>query len=1036
MNRILVFDGADTYKFDIDPNRLLSAVVTEEINGVHSLDISTTQELRQSDRLLTANDMGVWEEYVVINDSSQHDNGSRNAYGTFHAIWSLQYDLSTVYGEDVESGGEHDVTAAVALGNALNGTRRWTVGTVTVAGEATIEMFGNSAYERIQSVVKAYGGEVQPEITVGTNTVTGRAVSLLGSVGKDIPTRRFEWSRDVTGIKRKAQEVALCCRIIPVGKSDDVTIEDVNNGVRWIEDSEAASAYRVPDGRGGWEYPTRKVKFSDIEDDRELLAYATEHIQEYTRPVPTYEASVLQYAAAGMSYKGVALGDVVQIVDRGFNPDVPLRLEGRAKKIVRSLTNDRDVTLTVGDVSDGLANSFQRIDSMLSAVSNTFGNSLGSTALYLKWLTGQMNEYINSLGGWTYIVPGMGIVTYSCEVSDPTVGAEAKALVAQGTGSVTEIRGGAVRIADSLTSSGDWDFRTVLLPGQIAAEMVTAAHLVTGWIGSADAAGNYSGYGNYINLDTGETHLGTQLSSRNLIKNGSFSLGTNNWTGSGVVFEDEEDPVYGHHLKVVQSSQGSTSSCIHPSATTNFTHSNNVTYTLVFWAKADSANQLYASRAGIATDMYVNGSAVDTGWRQYIATMTSTGTGSLSFWLGSPGTLYLADVMLVRGNSSFGFSENPDDNGQEGILYRLTGGYVNEGLYIDNGHLYMNASYIHGGTLVAGGANNVNGVIRVLDANGNIITKFDKDGAYIEGDIEMLSKHSPYQTRANIGSFVGSFDGGSSSDSSTKYGMRIGLENISSSTPVEQSALYLLPDKYNAYIGSTNGLVLQASASSGTTANRSSLSLGTGSATMTSYNYKSRSGNSGYMLSLGSTEASLSFWGGSSGGSVFNVQRDSRVSVYSDLDVTGNKNRLVDTADYGSRTLSAYETPTPSFGDVGGGVISEDGTCVVPIDPILSEAARTDLVYRVFLQPLGRGEAWVSEKRRDGFIVCGTPNLAFDWEIKAVQAGYEGKRFADRGAEDALSVTADEIAAGVAACFRSAEDYTNAVRTKLEEAIA
>lgn len=504
MKRVLVFDSADGYLFDLDQDMLLSIAATEEINGVNALDISTAQRLEKSYRILVPSATGDWQEYVVINDSATHEAGDRHAYGKYRAVWAIQYDLMTVYGPDVESGGESDVGPTIALQNALNGTSRWAVGNVGTTGAATIEMFGNSAWERVQDVVKVYGGELRQRVTVGFNKVTARYVDLPAHLGSDIPTRRFEWKRDITSISRKASETPLFSRIIPIGKSDDVTIEDVNDGVRWLNDAEADLAYRVPDGHGGWEYPTQKVKFSDIDDDRELLDYSSEHITDYTRPVPTYEASVLQYAAAGMDYTGVALGDVVQIDDYGFNENVPLKLEGRVHKIVRNLMDETDVTLTIGDVGESFSLSLQRMDKTISAVKNslgvTFGGSLTSTGQYVEWLTGQMNNYINALGGWTYIVPGRGIVTYSVEVSDPNEGAEAKAAVATGNGSVTEIRGGSIRIANSLTQSGDWDWKTVFVSGHIASELVTAAQITTGFIGSAVS-------GNYWNLDTGEFRM-------------------------------------------------------------------------------------------------------------------------------------------------------------------------------------------------------------------------------------------------------------------------------------------------------------------------------------------------------------------------------------------------------------------------------------------------------------------------------------------------------------------------------------------------
>ena len=126
------------------------------------------------------------------------------------------------------------------------------------------------------------------------------------------------------------------------------------------------------------------------------------------------------------------------------------------------------------------------------------------------------------------------------------------------------------------------------------------------------------------------------------------------------------------------------------------------------------------------------------------------------------------------------------------------------------------------------------------------------------------------------------------------------------------------------------------------------------------------------------------------------------------LTVSGNKNRLVDTEDYGGRLMCCYETPAPMFGDIGSGVLGEDGTCVVEMDDIFSECARTDIAYQVFLQKCGPGDLWVSEKAPGYFVVEGTPTLAFDWEVKAHQLGYEAERLEELGNRDNAYIMGQE----------------------------
>ena len=102
------------------------------------------------------------------------------------------------------------------------------------------------------------------------------------------------------------------------------------------------------------------------------------------------------------------------------------------------------------------------------------------------------------------------------------------------------------------------------------------------------------------------------------------------------------------------------------------------------------------------------------------------------------------------------------------------------------------------------------------------------------------------------------------------------------------------------------------------------------------------------------------------------------------LYTTGGKTRQVETKDYGSRLLYCYETPAPLFGDVGEGIIAEDGKSYIIIDSIFRETITTSQ-YQVFLQKYGEGECYVSERNSDYFVVEGTPGLKYGWEIKARQ---------------------------------------------------
>jgi hypothetical protein len=107
--------------------------------------------------------------------------------------------------------------------------------------------------------------------------------------------------------------------------------------------------------------------------------------------------------------------------------------------------------------------------------------------------------------------------------------------------------------------------------------------------------------------------------------------------------------------------------------------------------------------------------------------------------------------------------------------------------------------------------------------------------------------------------------------------------------------------------------------------------------------------------------------------------------------VSGTKSRSVATDQYSDRLLYCYETPTPMFGDIGDGVISDDGFCYVMLDAVFAQTVTTEQ-YQVFLQKYGPGDCWVKERKGAYFIVEGTPGLSFGWEIKAKQKDYDQLR--------------------------------------------
>ena len=136
------------------------------------------------------------------------------------------------------------------------------------------------------------------------------------------------------------------------------------------------------------------------------------------------------------------------------------------------------------------------------------------------------------------------------------------------------------------------------------------------------------------------------------------------------------------------------------------------------------------------------------------------------------------------------------------------------------------------------------------------------------------------------------------------------------------------------------------------------------------------------------------------------------MSVQGSFAVAGSKNRIIKTDDCGIICISAYETATPLFGDIGKSVIEEDGTSIIWIDPIFYETVETDCEYNVFLTKYGKGDIWCDmvNSTKNYFIVKGTPGLEFVWEIKLIQKGLKNTRLTEHNIDNApISESIDYI---------------------------
>jgi hypothetical protein len=81
----MLFDNLGGHIGEIAHNDVLSMERRDEINGEHSLTITTTQVLTQGTRILYQDDRSVWREYVVVGVDEQHSSG-KTVIGSYYCV--------------------------------------------------------------------------------------------------------------------------------------------------------------------------------------------------------------------------------------------------------------------------------------------------------------------------------------------------------------------------------------------------------------------------------------------------------------------------------------------------------------------------------------------------------------------------------------------------------------------------------------------------------------------------------------------------------------------------------------------------------------------------------------------------------------------------------------------------------------------------------------------------------------------------------------------------------------------------------------
>ena len=363
---------------------------------------------------------------------------------------------------------------------------------------------------------------------------------------------------------------------------------------------------------------------------------------------------------------------------------------------------------------------------------------------------------------------------------------------------------------------------------------------------------------------------------------------------------------------------------------------------------------------------------------------------------------------------------------QQEIFNRLTNNGTIQGIYMSNGQLYINATYIATGKIAS-----KNGRVyfdldnNELHCNEIIDTKNETPVAGYVGKKTILSQDGQSAFQAEGFLIYRQLSG-------ETYPRGLGIDIGNSAT-----------NKPNATITSPSGLAMVATTNCGFAATRNAIVISPHCASLD-------------RLSASKIDTLWTYAGSRTTGDYeaylliddnYNVAlhalremiltadkitlSTSQVSMTSAV-ASSIKSRVVDTEDYERRLLYCYEMPSPMFGDIGEGFLDENGECYVDIDDIFNETITSDIEYQVFLQKEGQGDLWIEEKNPSYFVVKGTPSLKFSWELKAKQMGFEKTRLENIDLNpDTFEIKEDDLMYEI--YDSDISDYFNGIEEALNE---
>lgn len=359
MTRFFLYSNFGAHLGEIEA---LEAVHSCEINNTDELELTCTESLTARDRVLW-HDGTKWQEHVFAQAEQEHTKDGINLSYILRASYQADLRLSVI-----RLFVANNVSAEYVLTEILKQTG-WNVGIVDDAGLASFEFQGVTSYQALLEICTEYGLEVEPVIEVDEAGVSARYINLRYAIGEDRGIR-FDYSYNLKGVTKTVLDEDVFTACYGYGNSLQTKTDGVTDKLTvYVADDESIEIWGVPGKNGEFIHSVGQYENSNCESMAVLTQETSDYLAAHSTPSISYNISVID---DGLE---VCAGDVVDVVDKDFNPE--LRLSARVTAVKHNLVTDKVEEVTIGTslslLPDALTRTYKMAQNAMQSSSSSSG---------------------------------------------------------------------------------------------------------------------------------------------------------------------------------------------------------------------------------------------------------------------------------------------------------------------------------------------------------------------------------------------------------------------------------------------------------------------------------------------------------------------------------------------------------------------------------------------------------------------------------------------------------------------------------------